>query len=125
MHRSRLVATLGVLAAAVSLALPFVTFPGMDGIGGIEGAAWPVMLLLCPVLLLLGTGDRIEAPSLPVASMATGLAVGALVFAIVKLADSSMAASDAGGSVGPGAWFLVIGAAVTVTGAALGFSRRI
>jgi len=124
-HRSRILVALGVLAAAASLALPFATLPTAGGVGGIDGAAWPAMLLLGPVLLLFLVGTRVEAPTRPVAWVAMVLAIGGLTFAIIKVVDAWMAAADAGGSVGPGAWLLAVAAGVTVLGVGLGFSRRI
>ena len=125
MHRSRLLVILGVLAAAASLALPFATFPIAGDIGGIEAAAWPALVLLVPVLLLFVAGDRVEAPARPVAGVAMVLAIGGLTFAIVKVVDAWMAAADAGGSMGPGAWVLAATTGMTVLGVALGFSRQI
>ncbi|MFH2072732.1 MAG: hypothetical protein ABIJ75_07785 [Actinomycetota bacterium] len=124
MHLSRLLVLIGVPAAAASLALPFATLPGAGRIAGIEGAAWPVMLLLGPVLLLFVLGDRVEAPVRPIAWLGLALAVAALGFAVVKAIDAWKAAGDTAGAVGPGAWVLPAAAAVVVAGASLGFSRR-
>jgi len=124
-HRSRILVALGVLSAAASLTLPFATLPTAGGIGGIDGAAWPAMLLLGPVLLLFLAGVRVEAPTRPVTWVAMVLATVGLAFAIVKVVDAWMATADAGGSVGPGAWLLAVAAGVTVLGVGLGFSRRI
>ncbi|MCJ7726931.1 MAG: hypothetical protein MUP76_11170 [Acidimicrobiia bacterium] len=125
MHRSRTLAGLGVLVAGASLALPFATL-GEDGsIGGIEADAWPVMLFLGPMLLLLLFGDRGDAPARAIAWIATGLAAAGLAFAVVKAVDAHLAAADASGTVGAGPWVLVAGAATALVGIAIGFSRRL
>ncbi len=125
MHRSRLLVALGVVGAAASLALPFATLPGAGGIGGIQGAAWPVLLPLGPLLALFMVGDHVEAPRRPVAWIGAVLAAGGLAFAIVKTVDAWLAADRAAGAVGAGAWVLVVATLVAVLGTALGFSRRI
>jgi hypothetical protein len=125
MHRSRRLAVLGVVLGAASVPLTFATLPPEGPVGGIDGQAWPAMLFLVPILLMAITGDRREAPPIWSAVGAAMLAAGCLAFAAVKVVDAWMAAADVSGSVGPGAWMLVVAAIVTAAGAALGFSRRI
>lgn len=125
MHRSRTIAILGGFGAVASLALPFATFPDRSAIAGIEGSAWPIMLLLGPLMILMVGGDRREPPTQPVVWAAALLSIGGIAFAVVKLIDAWIAAADVSGSVGIGAWVLVAATLVAGAGVGLGLSRRI
>jgi len=124
-HRSRLLAGLGALSAAGALLLPYASFPGLGSRSGIEAEAWPVVLLLGPVLILSVIGDRGEAPARPIAWIGVGLTCSGFAFAIAKLVDAWMAAGDAAGAVGVGAWLGAAAAGLALVGMLLGFSRRI
>jgi len=124
-HRSRLLAVVGVFAAAASMGLPFIALDDLGTIGGIEADAWPVFFFLGPLLVLLIFGDRREAPARPIIWTGLALAAGGLAFAIVKAVDARLAVADAAGSVGAGPWVLIAGAGAALIGTALGFSRRL
>lgn len=125
MHRSRLLASVGVIIAAASLGLPFVTLDALGTIGGMEADAWPVLLFLGPLLPLLIFGERRDTPAHWVTWIGMGVAAGGLAFAIVKMVDARLAVADAPGSVGAGPWVMIAGALTALAGIAMGFSRRL
>ena len=84
MHYSRLLSVIGVALSGAALLLPFATFPSQGDVNGIDGDAWPVMILLGPVLLLAVVGDRREGHRTPVAITTILLSCGAVVFAVAK-----------------------------------------
>ena len=125
MHRSRRTLLLGTLLAALVILLPVAALPNLGTINGIDGNAWPVLIPLVVALVLFLFGDRAERPAPPVTVIAALLATAGLGFSIVKLLDAHRAVSDAGGSVGIGAWALPVTSAVALLGALLGLSRRV
>jgi hypothetical protein len=124
-HRSRVLAVAGVVVATASLGLPFVTLDALGTIGGIDADAWPVLLFLGPLLLLLILGDRREAPARPIVWIGMGVAAGGLAFAVIKMADARLAVAETPGSLGAGPWVMIAGAVTALVGIALGFSRRL
>jgi hypothetical protein len=124
-HRSRRIALAGVVTAAISLPLAFTTFPDGAAVNGIDGKAWPAVAALGLLAVLVLLGDRPEPPGRLAA--AAWLAIGAAVttLAVVKVLDAWQAASDAGGSVGPGPWVLLAGSIIVTTGALAGISTRL
>lgn len=110
MHLSRIAILVGAAAAAASLLLPQVRLPGLGEVNGIDGDAWPVLLLLAVPVLLALFGDR-PRPNHPAAAVVV-VAFGCLafLFSLAKLVDATRAAQRVAGTVGVGAW--VIPAAV-------------
>ena len=126
MHRSRLVTLAGVVVAGLGLFLPQVRFPVIGPVDGFDGAAWPVVLPLAPLVLFTLLGDRPEGYRLPVALAASVLSCAALVFAVAKVVDAVAAAAAVdGGSVRAGPWVVLAGGALALLGSLLSFSRRI
>ena len=126
MHRSRLVTLAGVAIAGLALFLPQARFPVEGLVDGFGGAAWPVMLPLAPLALFALLGDRPEGYRTPVAVLAVLLSCAAVVFAVAKAVDAVVAAGAAeGGAVRAGPWVVLAGAALTLLGSLLSFSRRI
>lgn len=125
MHYARLLSILGAALTGASLLLPWVTFPAQGAINGVRGDAWPVMILLGPVMLVAVVGDRREGHRLPWGVVVITLACAAVVFSVAKLADASRAAGTAGGSVGAGAWVMVVTALATLAASVATLSRRV
>ncbi len=126
MHHSRLVTLAGVAVAGLALFLPQVHFPVIGPVDGFDGAAWPVMLPLAPLVLFALLGDRPEGHRLPIAVTTVLLSCSALVFAVAKAVDAvAAAAAVAGGAVRAGPWVVLTGAALALLGSLLSFSRRI
>ena len=125
MHYSRLLSITGVALTGGSLLLPFVTFPSQGDVNGIDGDAWPILILLGPVLLLAVLGDRREGLRTPAAIISILLSCAAVIFAVAKLIDAARAAVEAGGSVGLGSWAILIAAVVTVGASLTTLSRRV
>jgi len=123
-HRSRRTVLLGTMLAAVVVMLPFANLP-TGTINGIDGDAWPVLILLGPALVLFLLGARAENPIATITVIGILLAVAAFGFSIVKLVDAHRAVSDAGGTIAIGAWALPVATAVALTGTSLGLSRRV
>jgi hypothetical protein len=124
-HYSRLLTLIGVALTGGALALPFVTFPILGTTNGIEGDAWPIMILLGPVAVLALLGDRREGHRTPIAVAVVALSCGAVVFAVAKLADAAKAADTANGSIGAGSWVMIITAVATVAASLATLSRRV
>jgi hypothetical protein len=125
-HYSRLVTLAGAAVAGLGLFLPQVRFPVIGPVDGFDGAAWPVMLPLAPLVLFALLGDRPEGHRVPVAVLALTLSCAALVFAVAKAMDAvTAAAAVAGGAVRAGPWVVLAGTALAMLGSLLSFSRRI
>jgi hypothetical protein len=115
-----------VAVAGLALFLPQAHFPVIGPVDGFDGAAWPVMLPLAPLVLFALVGDRPEGHRLPIAVTAVLLSCSALVFAVAKAVDAvAAAAAVAGGAVRAGPWVVLTGAALALLGSLLSFSRRI
>lgn len=130
MHPSRIVILLGFTASAVSLALPFITGQLTGATNGIDGDAWPAVILLAPVAIGAILGDRREGFGRWTAVLAALVAGGATVFAVQKLIDATRAVQllervGIEASVGPGPWVLIAGCLTVLVGATLSLSRRI
>ena len=126
MHRSRLLTLAGVAVTGLALFLPQARFPVVGTVDGFDGAAWPVMLPLAPLVLLALLGDRPEGYRIPVAVLALLLSCAALVFAAAKAIDAVVAAGAVeGGAWRAGPWVVLAGCALAVAGSLLAFSRRI
>ena len=126
MHLSRLVTLAGVAVAGFALFLPQARFPVVGPVDGFDGAAWPVMLALAPLVLFALLGDRPEGYRLPLAVSAVLLSCAAVVFAVAKVVDAvAAAAAVAGGAVRAGPWVVLAGTVLTLVGSLLSFSRRL
>jgi len=123
-HRSRRTVLFGTMLTAGIVMLPIVNLP-TGTVNGVEGDAWPVLILLGPVLMLFLVGERIEHPIAFITVIGILLAATALGFSIIKLVDAHRAVSDAGGTIAIGAWALPVASAVALAGALLGLSRRV
>ncbi len=117
---------LAVALSGGSLLLPFLTLPSQGTVNGIEGDAWPILILLGPVLLPAILGDRREGLRTPVALLTVVFSCGAVLFAVAKLIDAARAADQAGGSVGLGSWAILVAAVATLAASlAATLSRRV
>jgi len=125
-HYSRLVTLAGVALSGLALFLTQVRFPVIGPVDGFDGAAWPVVLPLAPLVLLAFLGDRPEGHRAPVAVLAVILSCAALVFAVAKAVDAVAAvAAVEGGVVRAGPWVVLAGTTLVMLGSLLSFSRRI
>lgn len=125
MHRSRRTLLVGTLLTALAILLPFADLPTVGAINGIDADAWPALIPLGSALVVFLIGDRVERPATAITAIAILLTVAGLNFSAIKLLDAHRAVSDAGGSVGIGAWALPLTSGVTLVGAFLGLSRRV
>lgn len=125
MHRSRRLALAGALVAAVSLPLAFVDLPGVGSVGGVDAKAWPEVAALAVVAFGAILPDRAEPPRRGVAAAGAATAAVALALTAAKVVDAWRAASEAGGTVGPGTWVLAGGALLAAAGVAASFTRRV
>jgi hypothetical protein len=132
MHLSRIAILTGALVAGIAQFLPFLRLPleKTPTVGGVEGAAWPVLVFLALPVVLAVTGDRAEGFGRVAAAVAIVSSAIAVVFAVSKLADALAAARDArdlvgGGSVGPGVWILLAGCLVALSGSVFTLSRSV
>lgn len=125
MHRSRRTLLFGTLLTALVILLPVADLPTLGAINGIDGDAWPVLIPLGSALVLFLVGDRAEPPIATITVIVILLTFAGLGFSIIKLLDAHRAVSDAGGSVGIGAWVLPLTSGVPLAGAFLGLSRRV
>lgn len=130
MHVSRIVILAGTVLGAVALLLPLVSTPLTGSINGIDGFAWPALVLIgIPAVLALG-GDRREGFWTPVALFSILLASTAALFAVAKSIDAVGAAQEARslvgeGSVGAGTWLLLTATIAALTGSVLTLSKRV
>jgi len=125
-HPSRLVTLSGVAIGGLALFLPQVRLPVLGPVDGFDGAAWPVMIPLAPLVLFALLGDRPEGYRLPVAVLAVVCSCAALVFAVAKLIDAAAAAGAVeGGAMRAGPWAVLAGTVLALAGSLLSFSRRV
>jgi hypothetical protein len=123
-HASRIVIDAGVLLAMAAMSMPFVIADSGDR-SALDADALPVLLLLLPIFVVTLIPDHTR-PIHPVAgwaSLAFGLA--ALPYALVKMLDATILADTLDGSVGLGAWLMVISCFVTVVGIGIGIYRQL
>lgn len=121
MRPFRLVAIGSTGFAVVAMLLPFASFPASGAVDGITADAWPALIpLLAVTIVLMATGweDDLEAGA---ASIVVVCAGAALVFSVVKVTDSALAArAAAGASMGPGSIVLAVASAVATGAVAAG-----
>lgn len=122
MHGSRIAILIGTAVAGPALLLPQVRLPNLGPIDGIEGDAWPALVLLAPAVLVAVVGDaaRPLRPLASVVAVASGCA--GLLLSVVKLLDAGRAARKVAGSVEIGAWVVPSGALIVIGGAVLGLA---
>lgn len=130
MHFARWIILIGYALAAAALALPYLSAPLIGHVNGVEGDAWPVLLFLFPAALLALAGDRGEGFGPVSAVIAIVSCSVALLFAVAKVADAADAAdlaraASGDGSIGMGAWALVVTTLVTIGGCVAALSRRV
>ena len=125
MHRSRVLLIAAAAIGAISLALPFVRFAQQGSVAGIDGYAWPVVIVLAIPAALAMFGDRAESlrPSLAVGTI--GFAGIAVVLAAFKLADAVKASDTPGAAVGAGPWVLLGACVLAMAGGLASLTRRI
>ncbi len=125
MHPSRPIVLAGVGFTMLSMLLPFASFPVIGSVNGLSADAWPALLPLIPVVVLVinGRWDLSLEPGPGIVAVALcGLS---LVFSLVKAADAVVAVRDtAGATLGAGAWMSVAAIAVATSGAAFGSFER-
>lgn len=121
-HASRIVIDVGVLLAMAAMSLPFITSDLGDR-SALDADALPAVLLLLPVFLVTLIPDHTRPihPAAAWASLAFGLA--ALPYAIVKLLDAGILADTLDGSLGLGAYLLIVAVIVTIVGIGIGLFR--
>ena len=130
MHPSRIVILAGFVVAAASLALPFTNSELTGVTNGIDGDAWPAVVLLLPIAVGALLGDRREGFGRWVTVLAALGAAIATVFAVQKLVDATRAVQlyervGIEANVGPGSWVLIAGCLTVLVGSTLSLSRRI
>ena len=130
MHASRIAILTGFLVASVSLFLAFVTAASRGSFNGLEGAAWPAVVILAPLAAAAVLGDRREGFGLWGALLAALVAGLATVFAVQKLVDAIQATRvlqslGVEASTGWGPWLLLAGTVGVLVGTGLSLSRRI
>ena len=125
MHPWRIIALSGSGIGALALLLPFATFPVIGPVDGFDGDAWPVLILLGPIVAaaLIGPWREGLPPVLGLPAILLGAA--AIVFSSVKLSDAVLAARSVDGSVGAGAWLLLVATVLVGAGAVGSLSRRV
>lgn len=130
MHASRIVILTGFLIASASLFLAFVTAASHGSFNGIEGAAWPAVVILAPLAAAALVGDRREGFALW-GTLLTALVAGlATLFAVQKLVDAIQATRvlqslGVDATTGWGPWLLLTGTIGVLVGAGLSLSRRL
>ncbi|MEE8330630.1 MAG: hypothetical protein V3R84_02580 [Acidimicrobiia bacterium] len=125
MHRSRIMLVAAAAIGTISLALPFVRFDQQGSIAGIDGYAWPVVVVLAVPAALAVFGDRAEALRTSLAVPAIGFAGVAIVLAAFKFADAVKAADTPGAGLGAGPWILLGASVLGMAGALASLTRRI
>jgi len=121
-HASRIVIDVGVLITMAAMSLPFVVSDLGDR-SALEADALPAVLLLLPIFAVTLIPDHTR-PLHPVASwVSLVLGLAALPYAIVKLLDAGILADTLDGSLGLGAYALIVGTITTVVGIAIGLYR--
>ena len=105
-----------------AMSLPFVHAP-TGARSALTMDALPTLLLVLPVFALTLIPDRARPLPQVLGWAALVLGLAALPYAAVKLIDASIVAETLDGSVGVGAYMLLLGALVTVAGIAVGLIR--
>lgn len=121
-HSSRIVIDLGVLAVMGSMSLPFVHAPGGDR-SSLSMDALPALLLVLPVFAVTLIPDHARPLPRVLGWGALVLGLAAFPYSVVKLIDAGIVANSVEGTVGIGAYLLVMGTLVTVSGIAIGLVR--
>ncbi|NNC75580.1 MAG: hypothetical protein HKN93_08735 [Acidimicrobiia bacterium] len=129
MHFSRWMILASSAVCAVSILFSYLDTP-TGSTNGIDGGGWRIVFFVALPVLLSVLGDRAEGFRPPLALLAIISASLGLLFAVWKVVDAGKAADIAtsiagSGSIGIGAWILLGGAVVLVTGAAATLSRRV
>ena len=109
----------------LSMLLPFASFPVIGSVDGLSADAWPALLPLIPVVMIVLNG-RWDLNLKPVPGIAAVALCGlSLVFSLVKVADAVVAVrATTGATLGAGPWVSVAAVMVATTGAAFGTSPR-
>lgn len=115
---------LGVLLVLGAMSLPFVTAENW-GQRAVAADALPALLLVLPIFVITLLPDHSQPVPAPLGWIALLLAATALPYALIKYLDASTLAQTLEGSVGMGAYLLVVGAFVTLAGLVLGLVRRL
>lgn len=101
--------------------LPFVSLPVTGPVDGLSADAWPALLPLIPLAILVLDGRRDDGLDATAAITASILVSAALLFGLVKLGDAIVAGrSSAAASLGPGGWVLVTSLLVVTAGVVAG-----
>ncbi len=126
MHLYRLAVLSGTAFALGSILLPFLSLPVTGPVDGLSSDAWPALLPLAPLVILILDGrseDGLEAG----AAIAAALFVSAsMLFGAVKLGDAILAGrSVPEASLGPGGLVLLAALLSAAGGVVAGvFVRR-
>jgi len=123
-HASRIVIDVGVLLVLAAMSLPFVSAEGF-GQRAVAADALPALLLVLPVFVITLLPDQTRPLPSWLGWAALLLAATAAPYAVVKALDASSLAHTLGGRVGAGAWVLVVGAFVTLSGIVYGLVRNL
>jgi hypothetical protein len=114
----------GVLVAMAAMSLPFVTSSQGDR-SSIDADALPALILLLPIFVITLIPDHTR-PIHPIAGWASlALGLAALPYAVVKLLDAGILADTLDGSLGGGAYLLLIGTIITIVGIGIGLYRNL
>jgi len=125
MHPYRLTVLTGVGFATLAMLLPFLSLPVAGSVDGLSADAWPALVPLLPVALLVIDQRSEHGLAGLTAAIGAGLAGTAMIFATVKLADAIVAARSPGATLGAGVWVLTASVAAVLVGLAYGvFVRR-
>jgi hypothetical protein len=125
-HPYRLAILSGTAFAVGSMLLPFVSLPVTGPVDGLSADAWPALLPLVPLVILILDGRWDGGLDAGAAITASLLVSASLLFGFVKLGDAVVAARSATeASLGPGGWVLVASLLIAAAGVATGvFLRR-
>jgi hypothetical protein len=114
----------GAAFSALAMLLPFASVPVAGVYDGIDAAAWPALLPLIPVVGTAALGDWARGLRPLTATGLVVLTCGAVLYAVVKIADAVVAVRSAdGASLGAGSFVLTGGAAVVLIGCVLAMAR--
>jgi hypothetical protein len=123
-HSSRIVIDVGVLLALAAMSLPFVVSDLGDR-SAVDADALPALLLMFPIFLVTLIPDHTR-PIHPIAGwVALAFGLAALPYSIVKLLDAGILADTLDGSLGFGAYLLIIGVIIAIAGIGIGLYRNL
>lgn len=119
-HPHRIVIDAGVLLMLGSMSLPYVSFD--DGSrSGLALGALPALALVLPIFGFTMVPDHSRPLPRWSGMVSASLTLLAAPYALVTLLDAAVLADTLGGTIGVGAWALLVGSLVVAAGVGLGF----